>query len=146
MHLEREAEDCSIAADIGKQGKKILHSLQTFSFWPVRPLLHLTSTKCHRRGSTLKRKCRKFLELLVSRHSFLSSPLLPAYVFFLCWSGCFPLSLCSADVAVNLFSTLFWGCGLVLVMFYLPVHFVGLNVAQKMKGMGLSEGESLLQG
>lgn len=31
-------------------------------------------------------------------------------------------------------------------MFYLPVRFVGLNVAQKMKGMGLSEGESLLQG
>lgn len=31
MHLERETEACHVAADIRKQGKKILHALQMFS-------------------------------------------------------------------------------------------------------------------
>lgn len=45
--------------------------------------------------------------------------MLPAYVFFLYWLGHFPLSFCSADVAVNFSSILFWGCGLVLAVYYL---------------------------
>lgn len=51
----KERPACHVAADIRKQGKKILHSLQMFfPSWPVGLLLHLTSTKCQIKGEWLK--------------------------------------------------------------------------------------------
>lgn len=99
VHLERETEACHVAADIRKQGKKILHPLQIFSLLASGAGASFNFNQMSNKGELVEKKLSLIYGVSCKQESTSQFPFasclcfLPALV-----RENFPLSLCSKDI------------------------------------------------
>lgn len=133
--LERKTEACHVAADIRKQGKKILHPLQMFSLLACGAGASLNFNQMSNKAGLVEKKLSLIYGVFCKQESTLSSPSLPAKVFLLhCSERTSPVLSAVKTLSVSLFSFLLKCCNLGVVVPYLSVFFVSLFCLSKSKG------------
>lgn len=135
VHLESETEACHVAADIRKQGKKILHPLQMFSLLAFGAGTSLNFNQMSNKVGLVEKKLSLIYGASCKQESALGSPSLPAYVFLLhCLGRTSPYLSAVKASSVSPFSFLLKCCNLGVVVPYLSVFFVSLFCLSKSKG------------